>query len=260
MLANQGPKGKIMDSNELVEPTLANDFELKGSSVSTEQAVDYVATAIQNLPAETVRIVSLIGGAASGKSTLRQALLERLAQAGLSADYISTDDFNRGDRAWRWKHFEGKEDVDPIGKYDFKLLNEKLRQIKANNDPQKTVAVPTYIQATGLAIDAGEQNYTHHIGRVDVLVVEGDFHPVDNPGMVVYLHVPDDQRLQNRVNRDFIHRGGDPAKTTSSFKFRHTTQHLPHTVPAIKQADIVLYANAFNDEWVFKIYRANLEK
>jgi len=256
VLADQEPKGKIMDSKELVEPTLANNFELKERGVGTDQVVDFVAGAVEVLPAETVRIISLIGGAASGKSTLRQLLLERLKRAGLSADYISTDDFNRGDRAWRWEQFEHKQGADPIGKYDFELLNEKLRQIKENDDPKRTIAVPTYNQETGLAIDAGEENYTHHIGKVDVLVVEGDFHPVETPSMVVYLHVPDDQRLQNRVNRDVIHRGGDPAKTTDSFNFRHHTQHIPHTLPSIKEADIVLDVGTVGDEWSFNIYGA----
>ena len=258
MLADQEPIGKSVDSNELVKPTLENSFELQESNVDTDQAVNYVTTVIRGLQIDRVKIVSLIGGAASGKSTLRQSLIERLNQKELSTDYISTDDFSRGNREWRWANFEGKGDVDPIGKYDFDFLNEKLRQIKENQDSDKTIAVPTYDQATGLAIDAGEENYTHHVGKVDVLIIEGDFHPVEEPDMVVYLHVPDDQRLQNRVNRDVEHRGGDPEKTTNSFNFRHLTQHLPHTLPSIEKADIVLDINTTNDTWTFDIYNSKV--
>jgi uridine kinase len=256
MLADQEPNEKMMDSNEFAEPVLAKDFELSEGGVNTARAVGYLAEAITELPLDSVRIVSLIGGAASGKSTLRQALIYELKKTGLSTDYIATDDFNKGDRAWRWENFEWKEDVDATGKYDFELMNAKLRAIKQNTDPTKTVAVPTYDQATGLAIDAGEENYTHKVGRVDVLIVEGDFHKVNDPDLVIYLHVPDEQRLQNRVTRDVVHRGGDQEKTTASFNFRQRSQHVPHTLPNIEKANIVLDVNAKGDEWSFDIYKA----
>lgn len=242
-----------MDSNEFVEPALEGGFELQENGVNADRTVEFLAGAVQQLPADEVRVISLIGGAASGKSTFSRAIIDELAQLGLSADVIGTDDFNKGDRAWRWENFEGT-DADQIGKYDFKLLNEKVQAIKRNTDT--TVPVPTYNQATGLAIDEGEENYTHRVGKVDVLIVEGDFHPVDDPDLVVYLHVPDDQRLQNRVNRDVIHRGGDPQKTTDSFKFRHRVQHLPHTLPSLGKADYVIEVDATNEEWSFNIYKA----
>lgn len=257
MLKDQEPQDRTMDSNEFVEPILARNFDLKESGLQADGAVEYLAQTIEHLPAaEATRVVSLIGGAASGKSTFSRAIIDQLAQAGLSADVIGTDDFNKGDRAWRWENFEGKDGSDPIGKYDFALLNAKVQEIKQNNDPDKNVPVPTYNQATGLAIDEGEDNYAHRVGKVDVLIVEGDFHPVIDPDLVVYLHVPDEQRLQNRVNRDVIHRGGDPAKTTASFNFRHGVQHLPHTLPSLEQADYVVTADAANETWSFDIYQA----
>lgn len=255
MSADQTPTDQATDSNEFVEPVLASSFALRESNVDTGRTVEFLAEAIQQLPIEAVKIVSLIGGAASGKSSLSRALVDKLIQLGVSADSIATDDFNKGDRAWRWENFEGK-DTDPIGKYDFKLLNQKIQAIKQNTSTDKAIPVPTYNQATGLAIDAGEVNYAHRVGKVDALIVEGDFHPVANPDLVIYLHVPDEQRLQNRIDRDVVHRGGDPEKTTVSFNFRHRSQHLPHTLPSLEKADYVIEADASSPEWQFNIYQA----
>lgn len=73
--------------------------------------------------------------------------------------------------------------------------------------------------------------------------------------MVVFLHVPDAQRLQNRVNRDVISRGGSHEATTANFRLRQKSQHLPHTMPAAASADYVVDANTSDpDEWRFTMY------
>lgn len=244
-----------VDSDSVVRPVLAKRFERIRSDLNDGQAVAFLCDAVRALSADAVRVVSLVGGAASGKSTMAKAIVNQLAQSGVRADSMSTDDFNKGDRAWRWEHFEGENAEDPIGKYDFDLLNKKIEAIKQNKDPNKTIAVPTYDQATGLAIDAGEENYTHKIGPIDVLLVEGDFHPVNNPDLVVFLHVPDAQRLHNRITRDVVHRGGDRVKTTNSFNFRHHKQHIPYTVPTVEKADIVLDVKPNDSGWLYDVYQ-----
>jgi uridine kinase len=245
----------IMDSDEYVEPTLAEKFELQRLGLSSGETVDFLTDTIEALEVDGVKVISIVGGAASGKSTLAESIIVKLAAAGVNADVLRTDDYTKGDRTWRWEHFEGK-DVDPTGKYDFELMNKKVQDIKQIADADETVAVPSYNQGTGLAVDEGEANYTHRVGKVSVLIIEGDFHPVDEPNLVVYLHVPDKQRLQNRVNRDVVERGGDPVKTTNSFNFRHTNQHLPHTLPTLVQADYAIVADTRDDQWLFGVYAA----
>lgn len=245
-----------MDSNNVIDPLLAHHFDRKKQGLQTAEAIAFLAQTIAALPVEGTKVISLIGGAASGKSTLAKAIIEQLAPMALRADTIGTDDFNKGDRAWRWKHFEDKEGANQIDKKDFALLNAKVAAIRRNRGSDTTVAVPTYNQTTGLAIDEGEDNYTHRIGSVDVLIVEGDFHPVTDPDLVVYLHVPDQQRLRIRVARDVKHRGGDLAKTTASFTYRQRVQHVPHTLPTAEQADYVMAIDAANATWIFDVYQA----
>ena len=244
-----------MNSNEILQPLLNARFEQLENGISADRIVGLLDYLIQALPGNGVKVVSLIGGAASGKSTIALALVEDLTADGCSVDVLATDDYVRGDRTWRWQQFEGKADVDPIGKYDFVLLNAKLAAIKGNSDPALTVAVPSYNQETGLAIDAGEENYLHRIGPVNIVIVEGDFDAVKQPDLTIFLHVPDDQRLEFRRTRDAVSRGGDMEKTTNSFNFRQRTQHFPHTLVAAKKADIIIYTDASSPEWTFSLYQ-----
>ncbi len=248
-----------MDSNDseaIIRPLLAEKFEVAEHDVSADDTISWLTDRIRELPGEGLKVVSVLGGAASGKTTVITALLDELNAAGVRADCVNTDDFVRGDRQWRWEHVEAQPNVDPIEKYDFGFMNKKIQAIRNNTDPAVTVAIPTYNSETGKAIAEGEENYTHKVGLVDVLVVGGDFHEVQDSDLVIFLHVPDAQRLQNRVNRDVIERGGSHEKTTANFNLRQKSQHLPHTVPAAEHADYVVDTDASNaEEWRFTIYK-----
>lgn len=242
---------------EFVNGVLANNFELFKSDLDSEQVTGILAEAVHSPPDEKTKIITVAGGAASGKSTLAQSLLDSLLQSGIKADRIETDDFVRGDRAWRREHVESKTDVNATAKYDFVLMNQKIEAITANTNPATTVGIPTYNQATGLAIDEGEINYQHQVGPVNALIVTQDFDAVDTPSLAFYLHVPDVKRLENRVKRDVVARGGDPQTTTDNFNLRQNTQHVPHTLPLLTKADYVIdMVSSAGDNWLFDLYRS----
>jgi uridine kinase len=245
-----------------VRDVLGRQFQSVSEGLDYDGVVSWLADAIKNLPEQQTLVISLVGGAASGKSTLTQSLCTELSKAGMTSDVIATDDFNKGDRAWRRKNYDDiaaipgidPKEVDPLKLKDFDLLNRKINEIKALTGPDQTVAVPTYNPITGVAIDEGEENYKHRIGPVDVLFVEGDFHPVTDPDLVVFVHMPDEIRLQNRVGRDVVVRAGDVAKTTESFNFRQKYQHTPVTLPVIEKADVVLDVLADDKAWHYQVY------
>jgi uridine kinase len=215
------------------------------TSLTEVEMLTVLVDRIKAIRKDGTKIVSLIGGAGSGKTILAQKLCSLLG----SADTLGTDDYVIGDRSFRREHFEGKE---PIAKYDPDFLNERINQIISLVDDDQ-VAVPTYNESTGLAIAAGEENFTHKVGKVDYLVVEGDFDFVENPDLIVYFEVPDEIRLKNRVNRDKQTRNEpDVDKIIENFYLRHGAQHIPYTLPAKNKADMIVEVDAEDTENGFK--------
>ncbi len=248
----------IPGSDEAITKLVDERFELQEQGIDTNTLLGLLADLISSRLGSEVTVVSLIGGAASGKTVLSSKLAEQLTVRGLKADVISTDDFVVGDRDYRRVHFEGK---DPRAKYDFVLLNKKIDEIRSNHAPGTTIGVPSYDQHSGKAIEAGEANFTHQIGLIDVLVVEGDFFEVKDPDVTIFLDVGADTRLKNRVERDLVHRNvSDEKNVIANFALRQETQHVPYTIPAAESAEILIRGDNPNNQWQYDLYLRNTEK
>lgn len=244
------------------EESLDHYFNSKASlnGVNLEAVIDELIIHIDKLRSKNkFKIISLIGGAASGKSTFAGRLVEGLVGHGIRASVISTDDYLRGDRkSRRAEGFEMLEtkSLSPEAKYDWEFLNETINRIAKLKDGQDT-GVPTYNKKTGEAIGDGiYHNYQKKIGKSDVLIVEGDFDKVDNPTLKLYLHALDRTRKQNRITRDIRERGEtDVKKIVESFNLRQKTQHIPFTQPAAARADILIKVSSENTEdWRFSLF------
>jgi len=180
------------------------------------------------------KVISIIGGAASGKTTLAEKISKSLG----TADFVGTDDYLIGDREYRRNNLEGK---DPTAKYDIVRLNEDIEVI-INLGEEDTYLVPTYDETTGLAV--ASLNYRHKVGKIKYLIVEGDFDFVKAPDLKIYYDVPDKVRLENRINRDLQKRSeSDVGKIKESFELRQKLQHEPYTIKARDSADIVVSVN-----------------
>lgn len=209
-----------------------------------------------------VKVINIVGGAASGKTTLANFLANYLGNACT----LSTDDYLVGDRTYRRENFEGKA---PLLKYDPKKLIEDIiaiKELKAGEIHK----VPTYNEETGVAIVA--ETYTKEITPVKYIIVEGDFpflvEPFleklkeatpdlsdyfdaflqilkgNLPDIVAYLDVADDNRKNNRKMRDVRNgREVDDGAVDKSFELRQRTQHYPYTAPVKGYADIVITAD-----------------
>ena len=226
------------DNDAKIDALIVRDFKCEQQELGTDEIIKLLVKDISALSGNDTKIVALIGGAASGKTTLTSQVVEQLRHEGITADAIGTDDYVVGDRQYRRENFEGR---DPRAKYDFSYMNALIQKIKGNHDSDAVVPVPTYNQLTGVAIAEGEANFYHKIATIDALVVEGDFLEIDNPDLIIYLHVRDIARLQNRLTRDLQHRNEtNQSKIEENFRQRQAVQHIPYTLPAASLANIII--------------------
>lgn len=201
--------------------------------VSTEQQLlNYLKTKIDSVAGDGCKVISIVGGAASGKTTLADNLKQYLG----NADTLSTDDYLIGNRKYRRENLEGK---DPTQKYNFVALNQHISAIK-NLNQNETIAVPTYNEQTGEALAATK--WGHKIRKVRYIIVEGDFDAVNSPNLLIYFDVSNDVRLSNRIKRDQLLRNASEEEIKQNFLLRQELQHKPYTEPTKKKADVVIKA------------------
>jgi len=87
------------------------------------------------------------------------------------------------------------------------------------------------------------------VAPVSLLIIEGDFQPLEDPDLIIYLHVDDRIRLRNRIQRDMERRGAtDVRAIVDNFNMRQQTQHLPYTLPVANAAHVLLCTEVVENE------------
>lgn len=242
-----------------MEETNKPQIERSKREFAEEELLQYLTDFVKEIDKDGTKIISLIGGPASGKSTLATKLAAAL---GDRVAVLSTDNYLKGDRAWRRANVEecGR---DPLLKYDPEFLNKQIRAITELQDGQE-LGIPSYDGQTGIAISEDPTHIPDHSiyatkikGRQDFIIVEGDFQFLSPEFMdrLVYLDVPDNIRLENRLHRDSQHRrestedAENIRKIVANFNARQKSQFEPHTLPQKQNADLVIsvHAQPLND-------------
>lgn len=237
----------IASSNEIVQEIIKNrGMMLAAFGLDDEEAISKIVCYLKGIGGKNTKVISLIGGAASGKSKLARSVASSLK----NTEVISTDDFVLGSRDYRRKYIEGKS---PLLKYDFDLLREKVNRIKSLR-PGESEPMPMYDEQDGTAIkiidfdpETGQvlsidkNNYDRKVQRVKYLILEGDFQPLASPDFQIFFHVSDDVRLQNRILRDVKERGARSVEeTVNSFELRQRSQHKPYTLSCVSYTDMII--------------------
>jgi uridine kinase len=240
-----------VDSDEVIQKTIRDRrLVLIATGLDDQRATQEIVNLLCRTRRKETTVISLIGGAASGKSTLAKSIAEVLKSTAI----ISTDDFLLGSRAYRRKYLEGG---DPLDKYGFDLLREKVNQI-TNLRFGESVGVPVYHEEngagiriidfdseTGQIISIDKNHCQRWVGKVEFLIIEGDFQPLADPDHQIFLHVPDRIRLRNRIARDAKQRDAVRIEeTVSNFELRQTLQHRPFTLACANRADILVIVSA----------------
>ena len=225
-------------------------FKCAANNQDDDEVLELLLQRIRKIAKQGTKVISITGGAGSGKSTFARRLSYKMID--ISVIVISTDDFVIGTRDYRIDKLEGK---DPLIKYNFDLLKDTVKKIEQLKTGE-SITVPLYDERIGagtpLNYDSGAKpeatrdvyKLRRIIGPVDLLIVEGDFQPLGKTDYIIYLHVPDKFRLRNRINRDLKRRLGYSTESIQrNFELRQQLQHIPYTLPVASLADLILLVN-----------------
>ena len=248
-----------MSSDEFIQDIIKNrGLILAMSGLDDERATLKMVSYLKEIRGEKTKVISLVGGAASGKSTLARRIANSLENAAI----VGTDDFLLGSREYRRRCLEGG---DPSKKYGFDLLREKVNRIR-NLRPGESESAPVYDEEDGTAIEiidfdpetgqilsVDKNHYHRKVGKVEYLIIEGDFQPLANPDYQISFQVPDDVRLRNRIDRDAKQRGAvSMTETVGSFELRQRLQHRRYTLTCANNADLLITVRAIRTDIGYK--------
>lgn len=229
------------DNDTAVEAKLARNFLLDRDYATEHYAVKFIVDRINSIQLDEMKIVSIVGGAASGKSTFAKKAVRILRNAGVRASILCTDNYAVGDREFRNKHLRF---VDASHRYDLELMRRHINAIRSIETNDQYVRVPIIDVATGIAADLSEDMYLDKVGKTDVLIIEGDY-PQNEYDIRFFLHMPDGQRLRSNIERELKDGRGeliDFESLTSSFNDRQRIIHEAHTIPALDTASYAVVA------------------
>lgn len=185
-------------------------------------------------------LLGVAGGTCSGKTTVAERLCEliggdRIALIKLDSYYV--------DEPHQPIDVRAKLNYDHPDAFDWELLSAHMEALVAG----QPIEVPVYDYA-GYA----RTNQVTHIGRCDVVVVEGIlvlYEPSvrDLFDLKVYVDADADLRLIRRLQRDVSERGRSPQSIIDQYLATVRPSHLQFIEPSKRHADVIFPEGGQNE-------------
>lgn len=172
-----------------------------------------------------MKIISIAGGSASGKSSFARRLQNRIGTD--KANLICEDDYYLGAVEGNFDHIDTK---------DHALILSHINDLKAGN----SIEVPRYDMKIH---DRSEE--VEVMEPKDVLILEGTQILYRKKlsriaDCKVYIDAPDDIRLARRMARDIIERKRDPEDIINQYLEQVKPMHYRYTYPSKYVADVII--------------------
>jgi uridine kinase len=184
-------------------------------------------------------IIGVAGGTASGKTTVSDAILERVGRDRIA--YIQHDSYYR-DLSYLPLEERRQLNFDHPDALETELLVAHLRQLQA----QEPIEVPIYDFAT--------YQRSHQVRRVEprrVILVEGILILVDRElremmDVRLYVDTDADLRFIRRLQRDIRDRNRTMESVIQQYLTTVRPMHLEFVEPSKRYADVIIPAGGFN--------------
>jgi uridine kinase len=184
-------------------------------------------------------IIGVAGGTGSGKTTVSQAILDRVGRDQIA--YLQHDSYYR-DRSHLPPEERAKANFDHPDALESELLAQQLRALKAG----QAVRVPVY--------DFTTHTRTAETVRVEprkVILVEGILIFAEKPlrdlmDIKVFVDTDADVRFIRRLQRDLTERGRTVESVIRQYTETVRPMHLEFVEPSRRYADVIIPEGGFN--------------
>jgi len=197
-------------------------------------------------------LIGIAGGTGSGKTTVVNAIKERLKEKVV---VIPQDSYYKDQSSLPLEERK-KLNFDHPNAIDFDLLTEQLKDLKQG----KTVQQPIYSYLTCTR----SKTDTLTVTPADVIIVEGILIFTceklrDQMDIRVYVDADDDDRLIRVVRRDIMERGRGVEDVLDRYEHTLKPMHLQFIQPTKRYADIIIPQGGHN-KVAINILIATIEK
>jgi uridine kinase len=185
-------------------------------------------------------IIGVAGGTASGKSTVAEAILERVGREHIA--YIQHDSYYR-DLSHLPLEERARMNFDHPDALETELLVEHLRQLQA----WQPIEVPIYDFATYTRTGRTRRVEPRRVVLVEGILIFVDKQLRDMMDIKLYVDTDADMRFIRRLQRDMRERGRTLESVIRQYLETVRPMHLEFVEPSKRYADIIIPSGGFNE-------------
>jgi len=185
-------------------------------------------------------IIGVAGGTASGKSTVAEAILQRVGREHIA--YIQHDSYYR-DLSHLPLEERARMNFDHPDALETELLVEHLRQLQA----WQPIEVPIYDFATYTRTGRTRRIEPRRVVLVEGILIFVDRQLRDMMDIKLYVDTDADMRFIRRLQRDMRERGRTLESVIRQYLETVRPMHLEFVEPSKRYADIIIPSGGFNE-------------
>lgn len=185
-------------------------------------------------------IIGVAGGTASGKSTVAEAILQRVGREHIA--YIQHDSYYR-DLSHLPLEERARMNFDHPDALETELLVEHLRQLQAG----QPIEVPIYDFATYTRTERTRRIEPRRVVLVEGILIFVDKQLRDMMDIKLYVDTDADMRFIRRLQRDIRERGRTLESVIQQYLETVRPMHLEFVEPSKRYADIIIPSGGFNE-------------
>jgi len=184
-------------------------------------------------------IIGVAGGTGSGKTTVSQAILDRVGRDRIA--YIQHDSYYK-DRSYLSPEERAKINFDHPDALETKFLVQQLKELQEGYP----VEVPVYDFTTHTRISQTQRVEPRRVVLVEGILIFADDALRDMMDVKIYVDTDADIRFIRRLERDITERDRTMCSVVDQYLATVRPMHLEFVEPSKRYADVIIPEGGFN--------------